>query len=83
VRLVSLTIAALALSAWPAYAQDWITKEWIQYESRQDFFSAVFPAEPRMRETTWSTEYHISLPARLYSYEGPWRFPNPDPPRPR
>lgn len=70
-RRISLIAAVLSLfiSA-PAFAQ-----EWIEYESRADFFSVSLPAKPKVRDITYRTEYEISLPGRVYSYEdGPKRY---------
>jgi hypothetical protein len=45
-----------------AFAQGWIT-----YTSRTDSFAVNFPAEPRVQDSTYRTEYFITLPARVYS----------------
>jgi hypothetical protein len=70
-RFVALGTAALSLLlAGTAFAQ-----EWIEYSNRSDFFTINFPAEPKVKEITYLTEYSISLPARVYSYEnGPSRY---------
>ena len=70
-RLIPLVPAAfvLFLSA-PSFAQ-----EWIEYASRADCFSVNFPGEPKVREITYPTEYGITLPGRVHSYEdGPNRY---------
>jgi hypothetical protein len=60
---------SLVVSA-PCFAQGWI-----EYQSRADFFSVNFPGEPQVREFTYRTEYSITLPGRVYSYEsGPNRY---------
>jgi hypothetical protein len=67
-RLIPLvpTIVFLLISG-PAFAQDWI-----EYVSKDDFFSISFPGgEARVQETTYGTEYRITLPARVYTNEGP------------
>jgi hypothetical protein len=64
-RRVSLMSAALVLFvSGPSFAQGW--KE---YVSRADFFSVSFPGEPKVQDITYPTEYRITLPARLHSYE--------------
>lgn len=67
-RLIPLAslVFILFVSA-PASAQ-----EWIEYVSKADFFSISFPGGQAMvQETTYPTEYRITLPARIYSNEGP------------
>ena len=44
-------------------------QEWAEYNSRQDFFSVNFPAEPAIRQITWESEYGLTLPGRVYSVE--------------
>ena len=62
-RLMSLMSAALVLSiSGPSFAQDWV-----EFASREERFTCIFPAQPRVTETTWSSEYGAVLPARLYS----------------
>jgi len=62
-------VFSLLLSG-PCFAQDWI-----EYRSQADFFSVNFPAEPKVRDISYRTEYSITLPGRVYSYEnGPTRY---------
>jgi len=70
-RRVPLIAAALSLlMAGPAFAQ-----EWVEYASQQDFFTVNFPTEPKVQDITYTTEYRITLPARVYSSaEGPNRY---------
>lgn len=70
-RTLLMTIAALILLTWsPSYAQ-----EWIQYDNRADFFAVNFPGEPQVQNITYSTEYSITLPGRVYRVEnGPNRY---------
>ena len=72
-RIVSLTSAALALSASiPGFAQ---SLGWTDYVSREDYFSVSFPGEPSVEEITYPTEYRITLPGRVYSHEnGAYRY---------
>src|SRR5260370_26657874 len=64
-RFIALgTVALSLLLAGTAFAQ-----EWIDFSSRSDFFTINFPAEPKVKDITYLTEYSISLPARVYSYE--------------
>jgi len=70
-RLIPLVPAAFVLFlSGPAFAQDWI-----EYASRTDFFTVNFPTEPKVRDITYPTEYGITLPGRVHSYEnGPTRY---------
>ncbi len=70
-RLRSMVISACVLSlSGPASAQ-----EWKEYASRQDGFTANFPGEPTITETTYKSEFGADLPARVYSASlGPSRF---------
>src|SRR5438067_5441148 len=70
-RPIPLIAAAFSLLvSGPSFAQDWI-----EYQSRTDFFSVNFPAEPRVRDVSYRSEYSITLPGRVYSYEnGPNRY---------
>ena len=72
-RIVPLTAAALALCApWPGFAQSFA---WTDYVSREDYFSVSFPGEPTVEAITYPTEYRITLPGRVYSYDdGPYRY---------
>ena len=70
-RLIPLVSAAFVLCmSGPSFAQ-----EWIEYASQVDLFTVNFPAEPRVRDITYLTEYGITLPGRVHSYEdGPNRY---------
>jgi hypothetical protein len=71
VRLIPLIPAVfLLLMSGPSFA-----REWMEYASRADFFSVNFPGEPTVRDITYTTEYGITLPGRVYSYvDGPNRY---------
>ena len=43
------------------------TQGWIEYASRADFFSIIFPAKPKVRDVTYPTEYGVTLPGRIHS----------------
>ena len=61
-RMSSLlsAVVALAISA-PALAQDWMP-----LTSREDGFRANYPGQPKVEATTYTTEFRITLPARVY-----------------
>jgi hypothetical protein len=62
ITIVAAMIAAMALPAATSFAQ-----EWIQFVSKADLFGVNFPTEPKTQETTFTTEFGITLPARVYS----------------
>ena len=70
-RLILLIAAASTrFISGPSFAQGWI-----EYASQADFFSVNFPGEPSVQDITYRTEYFITLPGRVYSYEdGPNRY---------
>jgi hypothetical protein len=62
-RLMPLISAALVLSmSGSSFAQDWV-----EFASREERFTCTFPAQPKVTETTWNSEYGAVLPARFYS----------------
>jgi hypothetical protein len=61
---------AVVLTSVPSAAQ-----EWIDYTSRQDRFTVNFPAQPTIREFTYTSWREAKLPARVYTVErGPERY---------
>jgi len=61
----SLIAIALALFvSGPLFAQ-----EWIEYVSREDLFTVNFPAQPKVQNITWQTEYSLSLPGHVHVWE--------------
>ena len=61
-RLMPLVSAALVLSvSGPSFAQ-----EWVEFASQEERFTCLFPTQPKVTETTWSSEYGAVLPARVY-----------------
>jgi hypothetical protein len=50
-------------------------QEWTTFTSRTDSFAANFPGQPRVEETTYRSEYFLTLPSRIYSVaDGPSRY---------
>jgi hypothetical protein len=41
--------------------------EWIEFASRDDRFTCNFPGEPKVSQTTWTSEYGAVLPGRVYT----------------
>src|SRR5881398_953599 len=44
-------------------------QEYVEFKSQQDRFSIVFPAQPKVTETTYTSEFKSILPARIYSVD--------------
>jgi hypothetical protein len=64
-RLSAVVAAALVVAvAGPASAQ------WVEFESREDRFTATFPGQPTITETTYKSQFGADLPARVYAVEG-------------
>jgi hypothetical protein len=59
---VFISASLIVLLSLPASAQ-----EWIEFASREDRITCVFPVQPKITETTWLSEYGTVLPARVYS----------------
>ena len=70
-RRIPFIAAALGLFiSGPCFAQ-----EWIEYASQKDFFTVNFPSEPRVEDITYTTEYRLTLPGRVYrAADGPNRY---------
>src|SRR6266567_6060195 len=63
-RTASFTCGLLLAISGVAAAQDWT-----EYQNIQDGFKVDFPGQPKIAETTWTSEYGYTLPARVYSAE--------------
>ena len=64
-RPISLvSVAVLVSLSMRATAQDWI-----EFASTQDRFTLNFPDQPKIEETTYTSEYGAQLPARVYHAE--------------
>ena len=69
-RHISLFAALVLLNAAPAVAQ-----EWVEFENVQDGFGVTFPAQPKVAQTTFTSQFGAELPARVYTAEsGQSRF---------
>jgi hypothetical protein len=58
------TAAAVLLISTQAFAQ-----EWVEYTNRQDRFTVNLPAQPTVREFTYTSWLDAKLPARVYTVE--------------
>ena len=63
-RMVSFVFALVLAMAGLALAQDWS-----EYQNVPDGFKIDFPGQPKISETTWTSEYGYKLPARVYTAE--------------
>ena len=62
-RVSPIVSAALVLCmSGSAFAQ-----EYVEFKSQQDRFTVVFPAQPKVTETTFRSQFDSMLPARIYS----------------
>ena len=46
-----------------------MAQEYVEFKSQQDRFSIVFPAQPKIAETSYTSEFKSMLPARVYSVD--------------
>ena len=61
VPLALATALSLVAAAAPAFAQDWAPMT-----SREDGFRANFPGKPTVETISYTTEFNLTLPARVY-----------------
>jgi quinol monooxygenase YgiN len=62
-RTSALLSAVLMLSL----SESTLAQEWVEYINREDGFRVDFPGQPRVQDTTWTSEYGYTLPDRIYS----------------
>ena len=64
-RLTTFVTTGLVLAVTaPLFAQ-----EWVEFASREDRFTCLFPTQPKVTETTYLSQHEANLPARIYSAE--------------
>lgn len=44
-----------------------LSQEWTEFVSRDDRFTITFPGQPKVAETTWTSQFSAILPARIFS----------------
>jgi hypothetical protein len=59
-QIISMAVV-LSVGA-PVFAQ-----EWVEFASREDRFTCLFPTQPAIMETTYLSQHEANLPARVYS----------------
>ena len=64
-RWRQLTMAAAVL----LISTQAIAQEWVEYTNRQDRFTVNLPAQPTIREFTYTSWLEAKLPARVYTVE--------------
>lgn len=62
VRILAALAATIVIASTPAFGQGWI-----EYISKQDFFSVNFPGEPKIETISWVSEQDARYPGRVYS----------------
>ena len=43
-----------------------LAQEWVEFASREDRFTCLFPTQPQVTETTFLSQHEANLPARVY-----------------
>ncbi len=62
-RLTPLIATALMLAvSGPVFAQ-----EWVEFASRDDRFTCLFPIQPTVTQTTYQSQHEAMLPTRVYT----------------
>ena len=64
-RAAIITAAVFLLSS----VSSVLAQEYVEYKSMQDRFSIVFPAQPKVTDITYTSEFKSMLPARVYSVD--------------
>ncbi len=62
--MIRLWLCALIIALGPSTAA-----AWIKYIDEAERFIINFPSDPEASDTTFTTEYHVEAPARVYSSE--------------
>ena len=62
IRLIFLVSGLILCGSVLAFAQ-----EWIEFANREERLTCLFPAQPKITETAWTSEFGAILPARIYS----------------
>jgi len=64
-RLRPIVSAVFVLS----FAGSLFAQEWVEFASREDRFTCLFPAQPKVTATTYLSQHEAALPTRIYSAE--------------
>lgn len=68
----TVSVPASTRPSWPQASASVTAPEagngdWIEFVSREERFTAVFPGQPTVTETPWLSQFGAVLPARVYS----------------
>jgi hypothetical protein len=65
-----INIVAAGIGLWAlAFGIHAHAQEYVEFKSMQDRFSIVFPAQPTVTETTYTSEFKSQLPSRIYAVD--------------
>jgi hypothetical protein len=64
--VIPVALAAVLSAAAPVFAQDWAPMI-----SKEDGFRANFPGQPKVEAITYTTEFNLKLPGRVYRAADP------------
>lgn len=62
-RLKTIGLTMVMLSATGSL----FAQEWVEFASREDRFTCLFPVQPKVSETTYMSQHEANLPARVYT----------------
>ena len=62
-RLMPIVLTTITL----AVAGSLFAQEWVEFASREDRFTCLFPTQPKVMETTYQSQHEANLPARVYT----------------
>src|SRR6185295_18308429 len=70
-RVTPLAVAILTVTL----SGSALAQEWVEFTSKEDWFTGNFPSRPEVKQTTYQSQYGASLPARVYTaVQGPSRY---------
>jgi hypothetical protein len=64
---ILVSTALLLATARPLFAQE----DFVDFVSKEDFFSITFPGKPAITDGTWVTERGVILPSTIYAVDEP------------
>lgn len=64
-RLTPLISTAFALCV----SGSLLAQEWVEFASREDRFTCLFPTQPKVTQTTYLSQHEANLPSRIYTAE--------------
>jgi hypothetical protein len=64
-------VVPVALAAWCVAAAPVLAQEWAPVTSKEDGFRAAFPGTPAVESITYTTEFNLKVPGRVYRASDP------------